>query len=248
MRGIEFDGNAFLKNVQDLFQEQQEKFSSMLDSRLEQQKMEILESFESREKSQMHGNYGDGFDGDHQDDRIISSENLFPRRTNSFCSSHYSPSISKSRSFPLTAAHLKVVSNMQGTGSDGSATPRRKTSSTFSTTSSSVGSTTTPSATGSSIGGCRSSGRESPAPTSGGVKTPVIISVLAELTPDTTHLAPAWTPLDDEYIKPLSEEAEKAMDSVDHIAKYATPDMVYMRFFKSYCFHVIYTLVQANIV
>jgi hypothetical protein len=225
MRGIEFDGNAFLKNVQDLFQEQQEKFSSMLDSRLEKQKSEILESFESREKSQMHfGNYGDGYDDD-QDDRIISSssENLFPRRTNSFCSSHYSPSISKSRSFPLTAAHLKVVSNRQETGSDGSATPRRKTPSTFSTTSSSVGSTTTPSGTGSSSGG-RSSGRESDC---GNVS---VISVLNKLTPDTTHLASAWTPLDEKYIKPLSEEMEKAMDSVDYIAKFATPDLIYARF------------------
>jgi hypothetical protein len=201
LRESGFDVPAFLKNVESLFEKQQASLKDLLDERLERHKADILETVSA-------GSRDGGFHGD--GDHHVPSENLYFKRANSFGSSSRLSSFSSSRSFPLTEAHLKTISDRHNAASLGS-TPK----STYSTSSAA-------NSCGSESGSRRSRGKD------GGVLTPVV-AVIDCITPDSTHLAHPWTELDEEYIKPLSEEMDKAMGSVDHIVKFATPDMIYMR-------------------
>jgi hypothetical protein len=198
MKESVFDAPAFLKNVESLFEKQQEKLIYLLDERFERQKDDIL-------KTVAAGSRDGGFHVDGDID--VPAENLFYKRTNSFGSSSRLSSSSSSRSFPLTEAHLKTISDRHNAASLVGSTPK----STYSTSS--------------APNSCRSSGE------SGSRRGTPVIAAIDCITPDSTHLAHPWTELDEEYIKPLSEEMDKALGSVEHIVKFATPDMIYMRYY-----------------
>jgi hypothetical protein len=208
MRESGFDNHAFLKNVESLLGEHQEKISDLLDERLERHKADILETVAA-------GTRDGGFHGD-GDDRL-SSENLFYKRTNSFGSGRLSSS-SSNRSFPLTEAHLRSISDRHNNASLGS-TPK----STYSSASSAAN----------SCGSAESDSKRT--------RVTPVVAIVDCITPDSTHLAHPWTELDEEFIKPLSEEMEKAMDSVEYIAKFAKSDMIYMRSYFSILLQMLFS-------
>ncbi len=113
MRGSsDFDGNDFLQNVQKLLEVQQEKFSKILDERLEKivNKVESLEGIITDRKSVCADDISER-------SASLSQESLYYKRSNSFSSLYAN---SGRPSGPLTEESLKKHANKRPESSVGS--------------------------------------------------------------------------------------------------------------------------------